>query len=156
MVRKTHVQAAISALHGQVAATRGAIREPITAAYFGPAGPGQVLVISVPLAGDGTNGTSSSALDTLRDQALPATLGHVPGISYAVGGLTAGAAYGLMTWIFQDGHLAGRLGFTPYGGIVSWGVRRVQALRLHDGGGRAARRDRGARRAAARRAGAAW
>jgi len=163
------VQAAVSALHRQVAATHGAIREPITTAYFGPAGPGQVLVISVPLAGDGTSPASYSALDTLRQQALPATLGHVPGVSYAVGGETAanhdldaqlgktvpyvfifvlamafallgwafrsawipalsivlnlvsvGAAFGLMTWVFQDGHLAGPLGYTPYGGIVPW------------------------------------
>jgi RND superfamily putative drug exporter len=163
------VRAAITALHRQVAVTHGAIREPITTAYFGPAGPGQVLVISVPLAGDGTNGTSFSALDTLRDRALPATLGQLPGVSYAVGGLTAGnhdldarlartvpyvlgfvlamafallgwtfrsvwvpalsivlnllsvgAAFGLMTWIFQDGHLAGAVGYTPYGGIVTW------------------------------------
>ena len=52
----------------------------------------QVLVISVPLAGNGTNATSNNALNTLRDQALPATLGKVPGISYAVGGDTAGNA----------------------------------------------------------------
>ena len=121
----------------------------------------QVLVISVPLAGNGTDATSVNALDTLRNRVLPATLGKVPGISYAVGGDTAsnhdvdaqlgsrtplvfafvlglaflllmvsfrsvaipalsiclnllsvGAAYGLMTWIFQDGHLQGLLGFT--------------------------------------------
>ncbi|HEX4834094.1 MAG TPA: MMPL family transporter [Trebonia sp.] len=163
------VAKAITALHGEVAATHGAIREPITAAAYGPAGPGQVLVISVPLAGDGTNGTSFAALDTLRSRVLPATLGTAPGITYAVGGLTAsthdvdaqlgrtaplvfafvlglalvllgwtfrslwipvlsiglnlvsvGAAYGLMTWIFQGGHLSGALGFTPYGGITPW------------------------------------
>ena len=50
----------------------------------------QVLVASVPLAGSGTDAASNSALATLRDQALPATLGKVPGISYAVAGLTAG------------------------------------------------------------------
>ena len=81
------VSTAVAALHGQVAATHGAIREPITTAMFGH---DQVLVVSVPLAGSGTNATSSSALATLRDHALPATLGKVPGISYAVAGLTAG------------------------------------------------------------------
>ena len=81
------VSAAVAALHGQVAATHGAIREPITTAMFGH---DQVLVVSVPLAGSGTNATSNSALATLRDHALPATLGKVPGISYAVAGLTAG------------------------------------------------------------------
>ena len=81
------VSAAVAALHGQVTATHGAIREPITTAMFGH---DQVLVVSVPLAGSGTNATSNSALATLRDHALPATLGKVPGISYAVAGLTAG------------------------------------------------------------------
>jgi RND superfamily putative drug exporter len=50
----------------------------------------QVLIVSVPLAGSGTDTTSNNSLATLRTQALPATLGKVPGISYAVGGLTAG------------------------------------------------------------------
>ena len=160
------VSQAIMALHGEVAATHGAIREPITTAMFGK---DQVLVVSVPLAGSGTDATSERALTVLRTQALPATLGHVPGISYAVTGLTAGnhdfdaqlaktlpwvftfvlglaflllmatfrsvyipalsivlnllsvgAAYGLMVLIFQDGHLAGPLGFTAYGGITPW------------------------------------
>ena len=81
------VTAAIAALHGQVAGSHGAIREPISTAMFGP---GQVLVVSVPLAGSGTDATSNNALMTLREHALPATLGQVPGISYAVAGLTAG------------------------------------------------------------------
>jgi putative drug exporter of the RND superfamily len=81
------VAAAVAALHGEVAATHGAIREPIVTQVFGNH---QVLVVLVPLAGSGTNGTSNHALATLRTQVLPATLGKVPGISYAVGGLTAG------------------------------------------------------------------
>ncbi|HEU5387836.1 MAG TPA: MMPL family transporter [Streptosporangiaceae bacterium] len=81
------VTAAIAALHGQVAGTHGAIREPISTAMYGH---DQVLVVSVPLAGSGTDVTSNNALMTLRDHALPATLGKVPGISYAVTGLTAG------------------------------------------------------------------
>jgi len=167
----TRVTEAITALHGQVAATHGAIREPITTALFGAGQPArdQVLVVSVPLAGDGTNATSVNALNTLDTRVLPATLGKVPGISYAVGGDTAsntdfsaqldsrtplvfafvlglaflllmfsfrsvaipalsiclnllsvGAAYGVMTWIFQDGHLQGLLGFSSYGGITPW------------------------------------
>src|SRR4029077_7467030 len=79
--------AAGASLHGQVTATHGAIREPITTAMFGH---DQVLVVSVPLAGSGTNAASNSALARLRDHALPATLGKVPGISYSVAGLTAG------------------------------------------------------------------
>ncbi len=34
--------------------------------------------------------------------------------------LSIGAAYGVLTWIFQDGHFASLLGFTPYGGVVGW------------------------------------
>jgi RND superfamily putative drug exporter len=157
---------AISGMHAAAAATHGAIREPITTAAFDS---GRVLVVSVPLAGNGTDPASVSALGTLRSQVLPETLGKVPGISYSVAGLTAGnhdfdtqlsgrtplvfafvlglaflllmltfrsiaipalsiglnllsvgAAYGLMTWVFQDGHLQGPLGFTPYGGITPW------------------------------------
>jgi putative drug exporter of the RND superfamily len=164
------VKSAIAGLHAQVAATHEQIREPITTQTYGPAGPDQVLIVSVPLAGaSGTDPASMTALSALRDHALPATLGKVHGISYAVGGLTAGnhdfdaqlgsrtplvlafvlglafiligatfrsvaipavtivlnlvsvgAAYGLMTWIFQDGHLQGPLGFTAYGGITPW------------------------------------
>jgi putative drug exporter of the RND superfamily len=159
------VRQAVAALQGR-AGTSGPLREPVTATLLGH---GRVLVVSVPLAGDGTNRTSISALETLRDRALPATLGKVGGVSYAVAGNTAsthdfsarmhsrapivfafvlglafllllltfrsvaiplmsivlnllsvGAAYGLLTLIFQDGHLSGLLGFSPYGGIVTW------------------------------------
>ena len=64
----------------------GPLREPVTATLLGH---GRVLVVSVPLAGDGTDATSISALATLRDRVLPATLGKVGGISYAVTGNTA-------------------------------------------------------------------
>ncbi len=163
---RPQVRQAVAALNRGAAATHGAIREPITTAMFGR---DQVLVLSVPLAGNGTDATSNNALTTLRDHVLPATLGQVPGISYAVAGLTAGnhdfdaqlaktvpwvfvfvlglaflllmasfrsvwipalsivlnllsvgAAYGVMVWIFQDGHLQGPLGFTAYGGITAW------------------------------------
>ena len=145
----------------------GPIRAPVTAAAV--AG-GRALVVDVPLAGNGTDATSDTALLALRDQVLPETLG--PGaaaISYAVTGDTAGnyddiaalhsrtplvlavvavlafvlllvafrslaiplvsiglnllsvgAAYGLITLIFQDGRLQGLLGYTCYGGIVPW------------------------------------
>jgi putative drug exporter of the RND superfamily len=159
------VQQAIFALQAR-ATEHGPIRGPITAT---PLNHGQVIVVSVPLAGDGTDNASSQALTTLRDQVLPATLGRVSGISYPVTGVTAGnhdfsrqldgrmplvfvfvlglaflllmltfrsvsiplmsiglnllsvgAAYGLLTLIFQDGHLQGPLGFRSYGAIVPW------------------------------------
>jgi uncharacterized membrane protein YdfJ with MMPL/SSD domain len=34
--------------------------------------------------------------------------------------LSVGAAYGILTWVFQDGHGASLLGFEPIGGITSW------------------------------------
>jgi RND superfamily putative drug exporter len=34
--------------------------------------------------------------------------------------LSVGAAYGVLVWIFQDGHLEGALDFQSLGGIVSW------------------------------------
>jgi uncharacterized membrane protein YdfJ with MMPL/SSD domain len=45
--------------------------------------------IQVPLPGSGTDGTSTRALLTLRAQLLPATIGRVSGVSYAVTGGTA-------------------------------------------------------------------
>jgi RND superfamily putative drug exporter len=34
--------------------------------------------------------------------------------------LSVGAAYGVMVWIFQEGHLEGLLGFKSIGGITTW------------------------------------
>jgi RND superfamily putative drug exporter len=44
----------------------------------------------------------------------------IPLISISLNLLSVGAAYGLITLIFQDGRLQGPLGFTGYGAIVSW------------------------------------
>jgi len=166
------VMAEVAALQGR-AATGGPIHEPVTATPVGgpaggPAG-SRALVVDIPLAGTGSDAVSDQALLTLRNQILPATLGRVPGISYAVTGDTAsqydfthqlhdrtpvvlglvtalafvllliafrsvgislvsvalnllsvGAAYGLITLIFQDGRLQGLLGYTSFGGIISW------------------------------------
>jgi uncharacterized membrane protein YdfJ with MMPL/SSD domain len=38
----------------------------------------------------------------------------------ALNALSVGAAYGAMTWVFQDGHLHGLLGFHSSGAIVPW------------------------------------
>jgi putative drug exporter of the RND superfamily len=163
---RPQVTAALTALHAAAATSDGALREPITTNLTAHS---SVLIISIPLAGDGTNTASMRALAALRGQVLPATLGKVRGISYNVAGtaaashdlaaalgraepivagfvlglaflllmtafrslaipataiglnlLSVGAAYGLMKLIFQDGHLARQLGFTPYGGIIPW------------------------------------
>ena len=159
------MRAAVASLQSRASA-HGVIHQPVTAQVVGG---GRGLVVSVPLAGDGTDSASSRALLDLRDQILPATVGTVPGASYAVTGNTAsahdfdsalrsrtpivfavvaglallllmvafrslaiplisiglnllsvGAAYGLVTLIFQDGHLQGPLGFTSFGGIIPW------------------------------------
>jgi RND superfamily putative drug exporter len=163
----SRLTAEVTALQGRAAAG-GPIREPVTTVLVGGRA-GRALVIDVPLAGNGSDTRSDQALRTLRTDILPATIGKVPGVTFAVTGDTAanydfthqlhsrtplvlglvavlafvllllafrslaiplisivlnllsvGAAYGLITLIFQDGHLQGPLGFTSFGGIIAW------------------------------------
>jgi uncharacterized membrane protein YdfJ with MMPL/SSD domain len=128
-----------------------------------------VSIVSIPMAGDGTDTVSDHALQTLRGDVIPATIAQVPGVKVDVTGMTAGskdfndsmkshipyvfafvlgfafllllvtfrsiviplkaivlnllsvgAAYGVLVWIFQDGHLQGLLGFKSLHGIVAW------------------------------------
>ncbi|KUJ64710.1 MMPL domain-containing protein [Streptomyces albus subsp. albus] len=158
------MRAALDRLHRQAADSDGALREPITAVPVG-----KVMVVRVPLAGAVTDPVADRALARLRERALPAALGTLPGVDYAVAGKTAmphdfarqvnartpivfgfilattflllavafrswviplvsillnllsiGAAYGVLAWVFQDGNLESLLGFTSYGGVVSW------------------------------------
>ena len=51
-----------------------------------------VAVVDIPLAGRGTDEVSTAALSTLRDKVLPATVGQVDGVEYAVTGMTAADA----------------------------------------------------------------
>ena len=83
------VRTAIRELNARASADgpAGPIREPVTATAVAS---GRALVVDVPLAGNGTDSTSDTALATLRSQILPDTLGRVSGISYAVTGETAG------------------------------------------------------------------
>jgi RND superfamily putative drug exporter len=50
---------------------------------------GKALQVEIPLAGSGTETGADAALATLRNEVLPATIGNVPGIEYAVTGDTA-------------------------------------------------------------------
>ncbi|WP_229695292.1 MMPL family transporter [Streptomyces lacrimifluminis] len=158
------VRQAVDSLRERAADTDGQIGTSITSTTVGNA-----LVVKVPLAGSGTDKTSNAALETLREDLLPPTLGKVDGIEYAVNGQTAQpydftktlkdttpvvlafvlavaftlllvsfrslavpiisivlnllsitAAYGAVTWVFQDGHLSSLLNFTSYGGVTSW------------------------------------
>jgi RND superfamily putative drug exporter len=79
------VMAAVGALRTRTSAG-GPVRGPVTATSIGG---DRALIVNVQLAGNGQDSTSFNALATLRDQDLPATLGKVPGISYAVTGDTA-------------------------------------------------------------------
>ena len=49
-----------------------------------------VEVVSIPLQGNGDNGASVAALQTLRNDVIPATIGSVPGVVAPVTGETAG------------------------------------------------------------------
>ncbi|HLY94397.1 MAG TPA: MMPL family transporter [Gaiellaceae bacterium] len=51
-----------------------------------------VADVQIPLAGNGDNAASLAALQTLRGDVLPQTVGDVPGVQYAVAGDTAGTA----------------------------------------------------------------
>jgi uncharacterized membrane protein YdfJ with MMPL/SSD domain len=44
----------------------------------------------------------------------------IPLKAIALNLLSVGAAYGVLVWIFQNGHLQGLLGFHSNGGIVTW------------------------------------
>jgi putative drug exporter of the RND superfamily len=68
------------------ASAEGPLREPVTVTAVAH---DRALIVQVPLAGDGSDSATSAALLTLRDQALPATLGRVGGVSYAVTGSPA-------------------------------------------------------------------
>jgi uncharacterized membrane protein YdfJ with MMPL/SSD domain len=125
--------------------------------------------ILVPLVGNGSDKTSVAALQTLRRQILPASIGQLAGARFAVTGQTAGtydftslikhrfplvfafvlglafvvllltfqslvipltaivlnllsvgAAYGVLVWIFQQGHFQRLLGFHSDGAVVAW------------------------------------
>ncbi|HTU78504.1 MAG TPA: MMPL family transporter [Solirubrobacteraceae bacterium] len=128
-----------------------------------------VAEVDIPQPGNGQDEASKKALETLRGRVLPATLGRISGVGYAVGGeaastsdfnralkahaplvfgfvlglafvllliafrslvipltsialnlLSVGAAYGVLVWVFQEGHLQGPLGFHSSGAVVAW------------------------------------
>jgi uncharacterized membrane protein YdfJ with MMPL/SSD domain len=164
-VRSPEVQAGIAKLR-DVAAKSDNFGEPVTV-QTNPRH--DLAVVSLPMAGDGTDARSEAALADLRDGVIPQTLGRVHGVRVDVTGMTAGskdfndtikshmpivfafvlglafilllvtfrsivipikaillnllsvgAAYGVLTLVFQDGHLEGLLGFHSIGGVTSW------------------------------------
>ncbi len=164
-VRAPEVQAGIAKLRDEAAKSKD-FGQPVTTVT----NPGHNLeVVNLPMAGDGTDTRSETALAALRDDLVPRTLGRVGGVRAEVTGMTAGskdfndtlkshlpivfafvlglafilllvtfrsivipikaillnllsvgAAYGILTLVFQDGHLEGLLGFHSIGGVTSW------------------------------------
>ena len=66
----------------------GLIHQPFTV-VVNPAH--DVAVVSMGLSGKGTDATSYRALDTLRGEVIPSTLGQLQGVKALVGGATAGS-----------------------------------------------------------------
>jgi uncharacterized membrane protein YdfJ with MMPL/SSD domain len=164
-VTSPQVSGAIADLRRQAAANT-LFKQPVTTNVDADR---TVEEVDIPLAGNGSDSTSSAALAELRDHLVPATVGRVPDATADVGGFTAGsqdfndtmkshlplvfafvltaafllllvtfrsivipikaivlnllsvgAAYGVLVWIFQDGHLQSLLGFHSNGAIVPW------------------------------------
>lgn len=158
------LRSAIRDLEHRIGESGGVLNKPVTVG-----GVDEAVIVRVPLSGAGRDPESDAALARLRTEVLPATVGQVDGVEFAVSGRTAnardfadrvidrmplvfgfvllaafvllllafrsvavsfvsivlnllsiGAAYGVLTWIFQDGHFASLLGFTPYGGVIGW------------------------------------
>ncbi|MGZ4251940.1 MAG: MMPL family transporter [Solirubrobacteraceae bacterium] len=86
-VRAPRVQAAIGQLERRALAT-GQMHQPFDMQVSRDH---TVADVSIPLSGQGTDSTSYRALDTLRGQVIPATIGRVPGVKALVTGETAGA-----------------------------------------------------------------
>jgi RND superfamily putative drug exporter len=84
-VSDPELQAAVESLTAKALASGKAL-EPISV----EAAPGgRAVLIDIPLVGSGTDSQSNDALATLREEIIPATLGKVDGIEYAVTGETA-------------------------------------------------------------------
>jgi uncharacterized membrane protein YdfJ with MMPL/SSD domain len=66
----------------------GLMSDPITVQ---PNRAGTAAIVSVPLAGEGTDDLSNQALAALRDDVIPSTIGSVDGVEVAVTGETAGS-----------------------------------------------------------------
>jgi uncharacterized membrane protein YdfJ with MMPL/SSD domain len=84
-VNAPELQAAIGELRTRALDT-GLMREPVTV-DVNPAG--TVASISIPVDGNGTDDTSYAALDALRGEIVPGTVGALAGVEYGVTGPTA-------------------------------------------------------------------
>jgi RND superfamily putative drug exporter len=81
------VRSALVALSSRALASRelaGPVIESVSADH-------KVAVLSISLAGNGTDAASVAALSTLRSRLVPETIGRLPGVSADVAGYTAGS-----------------------------------------------------------------
>jgi uncharacterized membrane protein YdfJ with MMPL/SSD domain len=85
-VRAPAVQTGIRRLRAWATGT-GKMFEPIVVV---PSADHTVADIRIPIVGNGDDAASLAALQALRQDVLPSTLGQVPGVEYAVTGETAG------------------------------------------------------------------
>jgi uncharacterized membrane protein YdfJ with MMPL/SSD domain len=84
-VRAQPVRDAIAELKQQALAT-GQMKNPVEIEVSQDS---TVARVFIPLAGKGTDAASQAALATLREDVVPATVGQLDGVEYAVGGVTA-------------------------------------------------------------------
>ena len=84
-VRSVEVQSAIGELQAQAVAT-GQMHEPIDVDINDE---GTIASVAIPIDGNGTDEASKAALDTLRDEVVPATVGALPDAETGVTGQTA-------------------------------------------------------------------
>ena len=84
-VRAEPIREAIAELERQALAT-GQMTQPIE---IEASRDNTVATVDIPLLGGGSDEVSQDALATLRNEVLPATLGQLDGVEYAVGGSTA-------------------------------------------------------------------
>jgi uncharacterized membrane protein YdfJ with MMPL/SSD domain len=84
-VRSVEVQRAIGELQAQALAT-GQMHEPIDVDVNEQ---GTIASVSIPIDGNSTDEASKDALDALRDEVVPATVGALPGVESGVTGPTA-------------------------------------------------------------------
>jgi RND superfamily putative drug exporter len=80
-----HAVAALKAKAVAAGITSGSIDTDVNASHT-------VVRIDIPLVGQGTDNTSMTALRTLRNDVLPATVGKLDGVEYGVTGPTATSA----------------------------------------------------------------
>ena len=82
------LKTAIADLQKEALATGQAL-EPMSVSV---APSGKAVQVWIPLVGDGTDSESNAALATLREDVIPATIGKVDGVEYAVTGATAASS----------------------------------------------------------------